>query len=102
MSNKTPTANVPNQGPDEPRGDRGQGDRTWSPEQGEQGISNRVGDEDPTAAREGESFGQHTGEDVVSMAEEDPAEDEDDDFGDDDEEDEEDEDEEGDTDEPGS
>jgi hypothetical protein len=27
-------------------GERG---KTWSPEQGEQGISNRVGDEDPEA-----------------------------------------------------
>ena len=40
-----PSANVPQQNPDEPLGDRGNGDKTWSPEQDEQGISNRVGDE---------------------------------------------------------
>jgi hypothetical protein len=39
-------ANVPEQEPNEPLGDRGQGDKTWSPEQGKQGISNRPGDED--------------------------------------------------------
>ena len=50
MSNQSPTANGPGQqGPEEPLGDRGKGDKTWSPEQGEQGISNRVGDEDPEA-----------------------------------------------------
>ena len=41
-----PGANVPEQGPDEPRGDRGNGDKTWSPPTGEQGISNRQGDEE--------------------------------------------------------
>jgi hypothetical protein len=39
-----PNANVPRQNSDEPHGDRGQGDKTWSPEQGEQGISNRPDD----------------------------------------------------------
>jgi hypothetical protein len=34
------------QGPDEPKGDRGQGDKTWSPGPGEQGISNRPADEE--------------------------------------------------------
>jgi hypothetical protein len=39
-----PNANVPAQQADEPLGD--QGDRkTWEPPHGEQGISNRVGDE---------------------------------------------------------
>ena len=33
----------------EPLGDRGERGKTWSPEQGEQGISNRAGDEDPDA-----------------------------------------------------
>ena len=47
MSNQSPTANGQGQGPEEPFGDRGKGDKTWSPEQGEQGISNRVGDEEP-------------------------------------------------------
>ena len=42
--NKNPNANVPEQEPTKPRGDRGNGNKTWSPEQGEQGISNRVGD----------------------------------------------------------
>lgn len=41
-----PNANVPEQEPSEPLGDRGQGDKTWSPEQGKQGISNRPDDED--------------------------------------------------------
>ena len=44
-SKKTnPSANVPEQESDEPLGDRGRGDRTWAPESGEQGISNRPGD----------------------------------------------------------
>ena len=38
-----PGANVPAQGQDEPRGDRGRGDKTWAPG-AEQGISNRPGD----------------------------------------------------------
>jgi hypothetical protein len=41
-----PDANVPQQKPNEPLGDRGEGDRTWSPEQGKQGISNRPDDQD--------------------------------------------------------
>ena len=41
-----PNANVPEQKPDEPRGDRGRGDKTWTPKPGEQGISNRPGDEE--------------------------------------------------------
>jgi hypothetical protein len=41
-----PGTNVPEQGPDEPRGDRGAGGKTWSPPTGEQGISNREGDEE--------------------------------------------------------
>jgi len=45
MSTQSPTANGPGQGPDEPFGDRGKGDKTWSPEKGEQGISNREDDE---------------------------------------------------------
>ena len=49
MQKKTPSANVPRQNAEEPLGDRGKGDKTWSPEQGEQGISNREGDEDPDA-----------------------------------------------------
>ena len=48
MNNKhhNPDSNTPEQKPNEPLGDRGKGDKTWSPEQGEQGISNRVGDDD--------------------------------------------------------
>ena len=65
-----PGANVPEQNPNEPLGDRGRGDKTWSPEQGEQGISNREGDEDPD----------------VLMAEDD-AEEEEDEFDDEDEDD---------------
>ena len=39
-----PNANVPEQNPEEPLGDRGRGDKTWSPPADEQGISNRPGD----------------------------------------------------------
>lgn len=39
-----PSANVPRQGDDEPLGDRGQGDTSWTPRAGEQGISNRPDD----------------------------------------------------------
>ena len=39
-----PSANVPSQSNKEPLGDRGQGDKTWSPQEGEQGISNRPDD----------------------------------------------------------
>jgi hypothetical protein len=46
MDTKThnPGANVPKQTNEEPRGDRGRGDRTWAPKTGKQGISNRPGD----------------------------------------------------------
>jgi hypothetical protein len=37
---------APRQTTDEPLGDRGQGDRTWSPPEGEQGISNRPDDQE--------------------------------------------------------
>jgi hypothetical protein len=47
MSNQSPTANSQGQGPEEPFGDRGKGDKTWKPDEGEQGISNRIGDQDP-------------------------------------------------------
>jgi len=40
-----PSANVPAQDGDEPLGDRGNGDKTWTPRPGEQGISNRPDDE---------------------------------------------------------
>lgn len=39
-----PNANVPEQQQNAPLGDRGQGDKTWTPGE-EQGISNRLGDE---------------------------------------------------------
>jgi hypothetical protein len=42
-----PTANVPKQTPEEPLGDRGADDKTWTPPKGEQGISNRPNDQDP-------------------------------------------------------
>ena len=45
MNSKDTNPNVPRQDSNEPLGDRGQGDKTWSPEQGEQGISNRPDDE---------------------------------------------------------
>ena len=71
MSEENPSANVPKQGAAEPLGDRGHGDKTWTPEPGEQGISNRVGDEEPSAETDPTSFG-HDSKDVVSMEEEDP------------------------------
>ena len=39
-----PSSNVPLQTDEDPKGDRGQGDKTWSPPADEQGISNRPGD----------------------------------------------------------
>jgi hypothetical protein len=40
-----PGANVPAQTDEDPKGDRGQGDKTWAVPADEQGISNRPGDE---------------------------------------------------------
>jgi hypothetical protein len=40
-----PSASVPAQTDEEPKGDRGRGDKTWTPPADEQGISNRPGDE---------------------------------------------------------
>jgi len=40
-----PSANIPKQSDNAPLGDRGN-EKTWEPPQGEQGISNREGDED--------------------------------------------------------
>ena len=40
-----PSANVPAQTDEDPKGDRGQGDKTWTAPADEQGISNRRGDE---------------------------------------------------------
>jgi len=62
------SANVPVARTDQPRGDRGQGDRTWAPARGEQGISNRA-DDDADANEEGDSEtddseGQDEGEEV--------------------------------------
>ena len=42
---RNPTANVPAQTDEDPKGDRGRGDKTWAPPAEEQGISNRPGDE---------------------------------------------------------
>jgi hypothetical protein len=47
---KNPSANVPSR-PEQPRGDRGQGDKTWEPPPGEQGISNREDDEGAADSR---------------------------------------------------
>lgn len=47
-----PGSHVPEQDQDEPLGDRGKGDKTWSPQPGEQGISNRIGDEETGPADE--------------------------------------------------
>jgi hypothetical protein len=40
-----PSANVPAYDPDEPRGDRSEGDRIWTPDQGERSISNSPDDQ---------------------------------------------------------
>jgi hypothetical protein len=40
-----PNANVPAQTDEDPKGDRGHGDKTWTVPTDEQGISNRPGDE---------------------------------------------------------
>jgi len=47
-----PSRDVPTQLPKEPLRDRGYGDKTWTPPEGEQGISNRVEDEDLEADAE--------------------------------------------------
>ena len=49
MDNKHPQRPAPQGEESEPLGDLGERGKTWSPEQHEQGISNRVGDEDPEA-----------------------------------------------------
>jgi hypothetical protein len=46
---RNPSANVPTQLPEEPLGDRGRGDKPWTPAAGDEGISNRVMDEDQEA-----------------------------------------------------
>ena len=71
MQKKTPSANVPRQDAEEPLGDRGKGDKTWSPEQGEQGISNREGDVDPDAGIDEEEDAEGFDED----GDEDPSKD---------------------------
>jgi hypothetical protein len=49
MDKKNPNRGAPQGDESEPLGDLGERGETWSPEQGEQGISNRVGDKDPEA-----------------------------------------------------
>ena len=49
MDNNQPNRTPPQGDESEPLGDLGERGKTWSPEQGEQGISNRAGDEDPEA-----------------------------------------------------
>jgi len=44
INDTNPSANIPTQQPDAPRGNRGT-EKTWEPPDGEQGISNREGDE---------------------------------------------------------
>jgi hypothetical protein len=53
-----PSANVPKQADAEPRGDRGRGDKTWAPNPGAQGISNRP--DDRTHELRGDGAGQLT------------------------------------------
>ena len=49
---KNPSSNVPAQSQNQPLGDRGMDGRTWTPPKGEQGISNRQGDEDEESAKD--------------------------------------------------
>jgi hypothetical protein len=71
IKDHNPGANVPKQPADEPRGDRGSGDKTWSPDDGEQGISNRVEDEDDNEFNEDEdeSEDEEDGDDLEDIAE---------------------------------
>jgi hypothetical protein len=46
MTNENPNQGAPQGGKIEPLGDLGERGKTWSPAQGEQGISNRAGDEE--------------------------------------------------------
>ncbi len=71
IKNNHTSANVTNP-TEEPKGDRGSGDKTWSPAHGEQGISHRPDDEsdrfpagvEPTdEADDKASFGNDTDED---------------------------------------
>src|SRR5262245_47675223 len=67
MDSKThnPAANVPRQTEDEPRGDRGQGNKTWAPQSDEQGISNRPGDGSRSTADHSGVSEPLTHEDVI-------------------------------------
>ena len=58
MDSKThnPGANIPRQSDTDPRGDRGHGDRTWTPDPGEQGISNRP--DDTAQSRDADASGR--------------------------------------------
>jgi len=51
MSQKQHGAATPRRDADEPLGDRGHGDKTWSPDD-EQGISNHVGEEENSGDEE--------------------------------------------------
>jgi hypothetical protein len=51
--------NPPGQDPDTPRGDRG-ADKTWEPPAGEQGISNRAGDESEPEGNESTETNEST------------------------------------------
>jgi hypothetical protein len=85
MTQNQTTSNPETPIADEPQGDLGQGHKTWTPEQGEQGISNRP-DDDPGVVPESDEA-----EDAAFEDDED--EDDDDDLDDDEEAEDEDEDE---------
>lgn len=51
MNPKAERTNVPTE-PEEPLADGSRASEAWSPAQGEQGIANRVTDEDPEAEAE--------------------------------------------------
>jgi hypothetical protein len=96
MTTQSPIAHSADQGPDVPFRDRGTGDRPWTPEEAEQGISHRIGDESPDPDTAPASV-ERAGKNVLAMPEEEDDVADDDDF-DEDEEDEEDEDDEDDPD----
>jgi hypothetical protein len=63
-----PGSNVPHQADEEPRGDRGRGDRTWAPDPEEQGISNRPGDRTDTLPDAAASAGARGHHEVIEDA----------------------------------
>ena len=96
MTMNTPGANL-GAPVDDPKGDLGHGNKTWSPEEGEQGISNRPDDE-----ADGVPGGDEADDAAAFNGDEDEDEDEDEDDDDEDDDDEDQDDEDEDEEEPGT